>query len=95
MSTRHLRNIDISQFESFLELALCRYIGIKNGHAKYFRADLGRPIIFQTHIDPIPEFIVKNALRTLEISKKDFWEILEGQKVVKRKNGNFTVEKKP
>jgi len=84
MSTKHLRNISISQFESFLELACCKYTKVTGGHAKYLRSDLNRPIIFQTHIDPIPEFIVKNNLRLLGISKKQFWDILELKaKVVK------------
>jgi len=30
----------------------------------------------QTHIEPVPEFIIKNALRNLGLKKKDFFEIL-------------------
>jgi hypothetical protein len=46
------------------------------GHEIWVRTDLTRPIVFQTHINPIPEFILKNALKSLEISKKDFWTII-------------------
>lgn len=94
MSTKHLRNISIAQFQAFLELALCSHIGINSGHEKWARADLRRPIIFQTHINPIPEFIVKNNLRSLGCSKSDFFAILEGSKVVKRDGDLFSVKKK-
>lgn len=48
----------------------------KGGHEKWTRRDLTRPIIVQTHISPIPEFIIKNALRNMGLTKKDFFEIL-------------------
>ena len=86
MSTRHLKNVSISQFESFLELAHCKFIKNEKGHCKYTRADLNRPIIFQNHINPIPEFIVKNNLRLFPYSKDDFFDILEGVKVVEQVN---------
>jgi len=92
MSTTHLRNISISQFQGFLELSLCSYISINGGHEKWTRADLRRPIIFQTHVKPIPEFIVKNNLRVLGYTKKDFFDILDGKKIVKRKENIFSLD---
>ena len=35
----------------------------------------GRKFALVDYIDPIPEFIVKNALRNLGMTKKDFFEI--------------------
>lgn len=88
MTTRKLNNISISEFESFLELAKCTYVGTNSGHIKYTRCDLRRPIIFQTHEKPIPEFIIKNNLRILGYDKNDFFDILEGRKTVSfRQNG--------
>lgn len=86
MSTRHLHNISISQFESFLELVQCKFIKSKKGHCQYTRSDLFRPIVFQNHIDPIPEFILKNLLRLFPYTKDEFFDILEGKKEV-AKNG--------
>ena len=91
MSTKHLRNISVAQFKGFLKLALCKYIDINSGHEKWVRADLRRPIIFQTHINPIPEFIIKNNLRILAYSKQDFFDILESKKKVKRINNEFLL----
>jgi hypothetical protein len=31
-----------------------------------------RPLTLQSHITPVPEFIIKNHLRILSISKKQF-----------------------
>jgi hypothetical protein len=33
-----------------------------------------RPISLQTHIDPVPEFIMKQVLRHLKMDKKTFFE---------------------
>ncbi len=79
MTIRSLKNISIAKFESFLVLAGCKYIKTTGGHKKYSRCDLKRPIVFQSHIDPIPEFIIKNALRPLNISKTEFFDVLDGK----------------
>jgi len=79
MSTRRLSNISVSQYREFLSKAGCKYIRTTGGHEVWAKKELTRPIIFQTHIDPIPEFIIKNALRSLEISKNKFWEIMESK----------------
>lgn len=84
MSGRYLRNISISKLEAFLELALCQFKSNEKGHCKYTRADLNRPIVFQNHIDPVPEFIMKNILRLFPYSKEDFFDILEGKKKIVR-----------
>ncbi len=92
MTARHLRNISIAEFQSFLELAQCKFVGINGGHEKWTRADLRRPIIFQTHIDPIPEFIIQNILRIMGYNKKTYFEIMESRKRVLRKGNTFTLE---
>ena len=33
---------------------------------------MSRPITLQTHVDPVPEHIVRNSLRDLGISRKTF-----------------------
>lgn len=91
MSTKHLRNVSIAEFQAFLELAKCTFIEINSGHEKWTRADLRRPIIFQTHIEPIPEFIVQNNLRSLGYNKKTYFQILEGEMEVNRNGNAFTL----
>ena len=79
MSARKLTNISIASYREFLRKTGCEYLRTSSGHEIWSRKDLTRPITFQTHIDPVPEFIIKNALRSLSISKEDFWNILEGK----------------
>lgn len=76
MSTRKLCNVKLSDYREFLTKSGCKCIGTEGGHEKWSRKDLTRPVIVQTHIEPVPEFIIKNALRTLGLTKKQFFEIL-------------------
>ena len=65
-------NISLALFRKFLLSVGCECVGTNGGHEKWRRDGLTRPIIIQTHIDPIPEFIVRNALRTLNVSMSEF-----------------------
>lgn len=76
MSTHRLSNVTLDDYRNFLMKCGCKKIGIEGGHEKWVRKDLLRPIIVQTHVDPVPEFIIKNALRSLGLTKKDFFHIL-------------------
>ncbi|MEM9686767.1 MAG: IS1595 family transposase [Bacteroidota bacterium] len=49
----------------------------RGGHEKWSKYGLKRPITIQNHIDPIPEFIVKQCLRHLNMTKDDFFLILQ------------------
>ena len=79
MSTRKLSNISIKEYRTFLTNIGCTCDRIKGGHEHWTREDLLRPITFQTHIEPVPEFIIKNGLRILGKDKKYFFEILEDE----------------
>jgi predicted RNA binding protein YcfA (HicA-like mRNA interferase family) len=76
MSTRKLSNISLSNYKEFLEKAGCKHIRTDGGHEVWSKPGLARPIVVQTHIDPVPEFIIKNALRDLGLKRNDFFEIL-------------------
>ena len=75
MNTQKLSNVPLADFREFLEKVGCRRLSTEGGHEKWVREGLTRPIILQTHISPVPEFIIKNTLRTLSLTKKDFFEI--------------------
>jgi len=77
MSTRKLSNIPLKKFQSFLRaqgLNLIKDTTGRGGHEKWSRKDLDRPITIQTHIDPIPEFIVQQILRHLKMDRKEFFK---------------------
>ena len=71
MSTKHLRNVPLKLYQDFLKEQGCK-CNRKKGARTWTRKDISRPITFQTHVDPVPEFIIKNGLRQLGLSKKDF-----------------------
>ena len=73
---RKLSNIPIRDFREFLSKVGCTCQGIESGHEKWTKPGLSRPVVFQTHKDPIPEFIIRANLRTLNISRQDFFNIL-------------------
>lgn len=75
MTVGHLRNIDLKDYLKFLVHIGCKQTRSKGGHFHYTRSDLLRPITVQSHIDPVPEFIIKQHLRALNISKKEFLDI--------------------
>ena len=74
MSSQHLKNIELPIFRKFLEAKGCSVIRTNGGHEVWTRKDFLRPIVLQTHINPIPEFIIKNCLKNLGCSKKDFFD---------------------
>ncbi|MDR1021945.1 MAG: type II toxin-antitoxin system HicA family toxin [Prevotellaceae bacterium] len=76
MPTQKLTNVKIADYREFLQKVGCKKIRTSGGHEVWSRKDLLRPIIVQTHVEPVPEFIIQNALRSLNLTKKDFFEIL-------------------
>lgn len=86
MTIRQLKNVYLVEFESFLELAKCSYKRTIGGHVIYESCDLTKPITFSNHVNPIPEFVIKNALRTLGLTKDDFFDILLGAKIMIEKS---------
>lgn len=77
MTIKTLRNVTLREYRTFLERVGCQHTRTTGGHEHWTRKDLNRPITFQTHIDPVPEFIIKNGLRILGMNKNEFWDTLE------------------
>lgn len=82
--TQTLKNISLKDFRNFLEYKGLKVIRIKGGHEVWSGKDLLRPIILQTHIDPIPEFIIRNNLRTLSSDKNELLRFLNSKKTRKK-----------
>lgn len=72
MSGKHLRNIPLKLYRDFLIEQGCICERTKGGHEHWTREDSLRPITIQSHIDPVPEFIIKNGLKILGLTKQDF-----------------------
>jgi len=71
-------NISLKKFRKFLKSEGCKKIRTSGGHEIYARSDLNRPFPIQSHVDPIPRFIIENARRWLLYNspeeKKEFYE---------------------
>ena len=53
----------------------CKHNRDSGGHEHWTRLDLNRPITLQSHITPVPEFIIKQHLRHLGLSRSEFEEL--------------------
>ena len=77
MSTQKLSNIPLNEFRKFLKnqgLNIIKDTRGRGGHEKWSTLSMDRPITLQTHIDPVPEFIVKQVLRYLNMDKSTFFD---------------------
>ena len=74
MNTYKLSNISVNDFRDFLAFVGCNKVKTEGGHERWVKPGLTRPIILQTHISPVPEFIVKNTLRNLGMTKTQFFD---------------------
>jgi hypothetical protein len=79
-----LKNIPLKDFRNFLEFKGLKLIRTNGGHEIWSGTALLRPIILQSHIDPIPEFIIRNNLRTLGSDKNELLEFLNLKKSSKK-----------
>ena len=70
--TKSLGNISLHDFIRFLEYKELNNIRTSGGHEVWSRKDLLRPVIIQSHIDPVPEFIIRNGLRTIGSNRDEF-----------------------
>ena len=75
MTISKLSNIPLKEFRRFLikeGLTQSKSIRGRGGHEKWVKSGLQRPITLQSHIDPVPEFIVKQVLRYLNFDRAVF-----------------------
>ena len=75
---KKLNNIPIADFRKILTALGCHYCRTKGGHEAWKKQGVCRPIIFQNHVNPVPEMVVKNIIRDLGITRDEFLAIYEG-----------------
>lgn len=72
MNTYKLSNVSLDCMRRFLRHMECTKDRVEGGHEVWVKKGLTRPLVLQTHVDPVPEFIVKNLLRTMGLTRSDF-----------------------
>ncbi len=70
-------NITIKQFKLFLTYKGLKHIRTKGGHEVWSGKDTLRPIVFQTHEEPLPEIVIRSNLRTLNSNVDELLEFLK------------------
>jgi len=71
-----LTPIKRDKFEAFLRLIGCTLKRIKGDHLIYYRTGLKRPVVITADRE-VPVFIIRNNLRTLEMSPEEYINIIE------------------
>ena len=74
---KKLSNITLDEFCAFLKAQGLTMQRTNGGHEMWARDEMSRPVVFQTHIDPLPEFVVKNNLNAIGVSRKTFLDFFE------------------
>jgi hypothetical protein len=75
--SKNLKNISLRLFRDYLTYKGLKHIRTNGGHETWSAKNLKRPVILQTHVDPIPEFIVRNNLRNIGATPDDFHKFVE------------------
>jgi predicted RNA binding protein YcfA (HicA-like mRNA interferase family) len=71
-----LKTIRWQKFEKVLFHLGCEFRHQNGSHRSYSAPDIVRPIVIAAHSKPLPVFVIKNNLRLLGISNKEYKEIL-------------------
>ncbi|MBP5677233.1 MAG: type II toxin-antitoxin system HicA family toxin [Bacteroidales bacterium] len=74
---KKLSNITLDEFRTFLKAKGLTMQRTNGGHEMWSCEGMPRPVVFQTHIDPLPEFVVKNNLMAIGVSRKEFLDFFE------------------
>jgi hypothetical protein len=78
--TGSIKNVPLETFRSFLVYKGLKHIRTSSGHEIWAGKSITRPVTIQTHIDPVPLFIVKNNLRTMGLTLTDLRNYLQSNK---------------
>jgi hypothetical protein len=70
----NFKNVPLKLFRQFLRSKGLKILRTNGRHEIWGRKPLLWPIVLQSHIDPIPEFIVKNNLRNMGATLEEFIE---------------------
>lgn len=69
----NINNIRHQEMAKFLE-RLGYTMTINSGHYHFRKQGQLRPITFQTHVNPIPQMVMRTILRNIGMTKEEFIE---------------------
>lgn len=74
---KKLSNLTIAEVRGALKALGLTKERMKGGHEIWVKPGMLRPVVLQSHIEPVPEFIVKNIIRTIGVTKQIFLGALD------------------
>lgn len=74
---KKLSNISVAELRKVLSKIGLKEDGGRGGHERWVRPGMKRPVVFPTHTEPVAEFIVRNILRNIGMSKDEFLAYLD------------------
>ena len=87
MNTYKVSNVPLIDFRKFLVKMGAKQIRSSGGHFIYSYYKINRPIVLQSHIDPVPQFIVLEIINYFEMSSEQMWNVIKKNKgTTKRKS---------
>jgi predicted RNA binding protein YcfA (HicA-like mRNA interferase family) len=74
---KKLSNTSLKEFRSVLTVLGLHKMRTKGGHEAWVREGLKRPVIIQTHVDPVSELVVRKTINDLGLTREEFIALLE------------------
>ena len=76
MNTYKINNVKLSVLKKYLKIKGAKKIRTKGGHEIWSHKELNISITFQTHIDPVPGFVISQITEKFNDTKEDFHKIV-------------------
>ena len=74
---KKLSNITLKEFRAVLVALGLHKMRTKGGHEAWVHKGLRRPVIIQTHVDPVSELVVRKTINDLDLTREEFLNLLE------------------
>lgn len=77
MSENPLKNISPAKFGKVLKHFGYKHVRTAGGHDIWNKPGARRPVTFPNHTNPLTEFVVKNGISCMRISREEFIKVLK------------------
>lgn len=82
-----LSDVSLDTFRSFLLEQGYRFGFVPCGHEQWCKEGKLRPVVLRAYADPVPAYIVMNALRSMGVEVKELLQFLD--------KDNYSIKKGP
>ena len=75
-----LDNVPLSSFRRFLLFEGLVLKGTSGGHEIWVKSGMLRPVVLQTHVDPVPRNHISTNLKSMKVEKTELLNFLKNKK---------------